>query len=174
MPPPGDHGSDGSISAPPSTRHAGKLPQAVRLSLRIGEISGGRAFTLYHTTTCEGAHQTNGYCWRTYFHPLGPTFLDRHLHGPVPSKKAWAKLNFRLCRVRQQYPAVLVGMDTEEGERVPEASAVSWSHYWFGAMTMSPLTGVRGASPPGSAPDGISRWRQVPGPRPSRRPARRS
>jgi hypothetical protein len=39
----------------------------------------------------------------------------------------------------------LVGMETEEGERVPEASAVSWSHYWFGAMTMSPLTGVRGA-----------------------------
>jgi hypothetical protein len=40
------------------------------------------------------------------FHPLGPTFLDRHLHGPVPSKKACAKLNFRLCRVRQQYPSV--------------------------------------------------------------------
>jgi IS1 transposase len=29
------------------------------LSLRIGEISGARAFSPYHTITCEGSHQTN-------------------------------------------------------------------------------------------------------------------
>ena len=30
-----------------------------RLSLRIGEISGARAFTLYHTATCEGSQKMN-------------------------------------------------------------------------------------------------------------------
>ena len=44
-----------------------------------------------------------GYCWRTYFHLLRLTFLHRHLPGLVPPKKPGAKLNFRLCRVRQQY-----------------------------------------------------------------------
>jgi hypothetical protein len=37
--------------------------QHSRLSLRIGEILGARAFTFYYTITCECSQQTTRYCW---------------------------------------------------------------------------------------------------------------
>jgi hypothetical protein len=41
------------------------------------------------------------------------------------------------------------------------AARRSWYNHRFGAMTMSPLTVVKGAYHPGLAPDGIIRWLPV-------------
>jgi hypothetical protein len=81
------HPRYGLLCSPLQTSHDILIHErGMRLSLRIGEIPGARAFTLYQTTTCEDPQQTNGYsaensealfirggdcqfmsyCWRTW------------------------------------------------------------------------------------------------------------
>ena len=55
---PGPSGSFPRADADRVYRHRGG--RSFRLSLRIGEISGARTLTLYHTTAGEGSQQTKG------------------------------------------------------------------------------------------------------------------